>query len=163
MNNLFLYPWLIAAITAFIATPIIIHFSRILGIIDDPRVNIHPKVIHKVPTPRGGGIIIFIALLTATVIFLPLDKHIIGIMLGALVICIMGYLDDRFNLNPYLRLIIGFIAVALPIASGIGIAIIANPLGGIIDSSQPKIAPILMVSILLAIIRLIAIIWILIH
>lgn len=110
-----------------------------MGIIDDPKKNHHPKVIHTVPTPRGGGIPIFIALLVSAIFFLPLDKHIIGILTGALILVVMGVLDDRYNLNPYVRLALGFAAAAAPIAAGIGIAFITNPLGGVIQLDQPQI------------------------
>lgn len=138
MNNIFLFPWLLSATISFLATPIIIKFAGKLGIIDDPKTNNHPKVIHSVPTPRGGGIPIFLAVIISVLIFLPIDKHIIGILTGALILVIMGYLDDKNDLNPYLRLILGSLAAAAPIASGIGIAYITNPLGGIIDLSQPQ-------------------------
>lgn len=140
MNNLFLFPWIVSAIVSFLLTPLIIKYAKKLGIIDDPRTNIHPKVIHTVPTPRGGGIAIFLALLVTSLIFLPLDKHLIGILVGALILVVMGYLDDKYNLNPYLRLLLGFLAAAAPIAAGIGISFITNPLGGTIDLSRPQIA-----------------------
>jgi len=52
----------------------------------------------------------------------------------------MGYLDDRYNLNPYLRLFIGGLAAAMPVLAGIGISFISNPLGGIINLNQPQIS-----------------------
>ncbi len=55
-------------------------------------------------------------------------------------IAIMGYLDDRYNLNPYLRIGLGFVAALLPISTGIGISFLTNPLGGIIDLSNPLIS-----------------------
>ena len=139
MLNLFFLPWAIAAIVSFLITPLVIKFAGRLGIIDDPKKNKHPKVIHTVPTPRGGGIPIFLALLTTSLLFLPIDKHLIGILVGALILVIMGVLDDRYNLNPYLRLALGFLAAASPIAAGIGIAFITNPFGGTIDLSHPQI------------------------
>ncbi len=139
MQNLFLLPWLVAMVISFLVTPIVIKFAGKLGIIDDPKKNKHPKVIHTTPTPRGGGIPIFIALLTTTLFFLPIDKHVVGILVGASILVVMGILDDRYNLNPYVRLALGFIAAAAPITSGIGIAFITNPFGGIIDLSQPQI------------------------
>jgi UDP-GlcNAc:undecaprenyl-phosphate GlcNAc-1-phosphate transferase len=51
----------------------------------------------------------------------------------------MGFLDDRYGLSPYLRLLLGFLAAAAPIAAGIGIAFVNSPLGGIIDLSHPQI------------------------
>lgn len=139
MNNLFLFPWLISAAISFICTPIVVKYARKLGIIDDPKLNNHPKVIHTTPTPRGGGIPIFIALIITSLVFIPFDKHLFGILFGAGILVIMGFLDDKYNLNPYLRLILGFLAAASPIAAGIGIAFISNPFGGIIDLSHPQI------------------------
>jgi UDP-GlcNAc:undecaprenyl-phosphate GlcNAc-1-phosphate transferase len=139
VRNLFLLPWFTAAIIAFLTTPLVIKLATRLGIIDDPKKNKHPKVIHTYPTPRGGGIPIFLALLIGSLIFLPIDKHAVGILIGAAILVVMGTLDDRFNLNPYLRLGLGFLAAAAPIAAGIGISFISNPLGGIIDLSQPQI------------------------
>lgn len=139
LRNLFLLPWLIAAIIAFFSTPIVIKLAEKLGIIDDPKVNKQPKVIHTYPVPRGGGIPIFLALLVTSFIFLPIDKHLVGILIGAGILVIMGTLDDRFNMNPYLRLGLGFLAAAAPIAAGIGISFISNPLGGVINLSQPQI------------------------
>jgi UDP-GlcNAc:undecaprenyl-phosphate GlcNAc-1-phosphate transferase len=140
LRNLFLIPWITSAILAFLATPVVIKFAGKLGIIDDPRKNKSPKVIHTYPVPRGGGIPIFIALLVCSLVFLPIDKHMVGILVGAAILVIMGTLDDRYNLNPYLRLILGFAAAAAPIAAGIGISFISNPLGGIINLNQPQIS-----------------------
>lgn len=140
MNNtgsLFLYPWLTALVVSFIVTPIIIKFAKKLGIMDYPKK--HPKVIHTYPIPRGGGIPIFIALVFASLVFLPFDKQLAGILLGATVLVVMGFLDDRYDLNPYLRLGLGIIAAGIPIAAGIGISFITNPFGGTIDLSQPQI------------------------
>lgn len=129
----------VAAVVAYASTPLVIKLAWKIGIIDDPKKNRHPKVIHTHPTPRGGGLAIFIGFLVAAVFFLPLDKHLIGILAGASFIVIYGLADDKWDLNPYLRLFLQFIAAAIPIAAGIGIAFIANPLGGVIDLSQPQI------------------------
>lgn len=129
---LFFAPWLIASLVAFLTTPIVIKYAKRLGIIDDPKKTKHPKVIHTHPTPRGGGIPIFLALFISALIFLPLDKHVLAILIGALILVVMGFLDDKYNLNPYLRLLLGLVAVTIPIASGIGISFVSNPLGGII-------------------------------
>ncbi len=137
IQNLFFFPWLTAAFASFLVTAIVIKFAKRMGIVDYPKK--HPKVIHTVPTPRGGGIPIFAALLTSVLLFLPLDKHVTGILIGALVLVVMGFLDDKYDLNPYLRLFLGFVAALAPIASGIGISFLSNPFGGIIDLSHPQI------------------------
>lgn len=133
-------PFLISFIVSFLVTPITIKIYRKFGWLDDPKKSKHPKVVHKYPVPRGGGIPIFFSLLLVTLIFLPIDKHLFGILLGGFLIFIIGILDDLFDLNPYLRLGVGFLAAALVVAVGIGIPFITNPLGGIIKLNQPQIA-----------------------
>lgn len=142
MNNisyLSLIPSLTALLIAFISTPLVIKFAKKINIIDDPAKHKHPKVIHTYPVPRGGGLAVFVALLISSLIFLPLDGHLKAILLGAFLIVVIGILDDKYDLNPYLRIALGFLAAAIPIASGIGISFISNPLGGTIDLSHPRL------------------------
>jgi len=138
LSKLVFLPAILAGLIAYFVTPIIIKFAGRLGIIDDPAKHKHPKVIHTRPTPRGGGLALFAAILITSLVFLPLDKHLRGILAGAALIAIMGFLDDKYNLNPYLRLLTGFLAASAPIAAGIGIAFISNPFNGTIDLSQPQ-------------------------
>ena len=140
--TLFFLPWLLASVTSFLITPVVIKYAERFGIIDDPSKSKHPKVIHTSPIPRGGGIPIFLSLLIVALIFLPFDKHLMGILGGALILVIMGFLDDRYDLNPYVRLGLGLFAAALPIVSGIGISFVSSPLGGIINL-PPLVADIL--------------------
>src|SRR5690606_3628395 len=77
----------------------------------------------------GGGIAIYIALLVCIILFLPGDQHVVGILLGATILMIIGVLDDLFNLNPYLRLVTGTLAAIAVTAVGIGISYVTNPFG----------------------------------
>lgn len=135
----FLYPSVVALFLSFLATPLVIKLSQKIGIIDDPTKSSHPKVIHTYPVPRGGGMAIFFGIIVSVLIFLPIDKHLLGIILGATFLTLIGVLDDKYNLNPYLRLFLGFVAASFPIAAGIGIAFISNPFNGILDLSSPQI------------------------
>lgn len=129
-----------AAVLSYISTPFVIKLAYKMGIVDDPQKNRHEKVIHTYPVPRGGSLAIFLGLIGGILLFLPIDKYIVGVIFGATLLVILGLLDDKYNLNPYLRLGILFVAALIPIASGIGIAFITNPVGGIIDLSQPQIS-----------------------
>jgi UDP-GlcNAc:undecaprenyl-phosphate GlcNAc-1-phosphate transferase len=137
--KLAIIPAVLAGVLAYAITPLVIKLAKKFGIIDDPAINKHIKVIHQYPVPRAGGLATFLAILIASLIFLPLDKHLIGILIGAGLITLVGILDDKYNLNPYLRLILGFVAASAPILAGIGIAFISRPGGGIIDLSHPQI------------------------
>lgn len=140
LTNLVLLPAALSGIVAYLITPIVIKNAKKLEIIDDPRKHKHPKVIHTKPTPRGGGIATYAGIFVSSLVFLPLDKHLISILLGGLVLAVLGLIDDRRDLNPIPRLIIQFLVAAIPIAFGIGIAFISNPFNGILDLSQPQIS-----------------------
>ena len=138
--KLALIPGSVALLISFLATPVVKKIALVLKIIDDPKKHKHIKVIHTYPVPRGGGLATFLAIFITALIFLPVDKHLTGILAGATLITLVGFLDDKYNLNPYLRLFLCFVAAALPIAAGIGIAFISHPAGGIIDLSHPQIS-----------------------
>jgi len=158
--KLAILPGLSALILSFISTPLAIKTAKKLRLIDDPKTHKHPKVIHKYPVPRGGIISIFIGVFASTLLFLPFDRHISGILAGAFILTVLGLFDYKFDLNPHFRLFIMFLAAAFPIASGIGVPFIkipyiadavsassllnnfiyADPTRDIIELSHPQIA-----------------------
>lgn len=111
------------------------HFGKRLGIIDDPKTHNLPKVTHKYPVPRGGGIPIFLAATITLLLTQPISTVLIGIITSISILAIVGFLDDRFEekLSPKFRLAINIIAALIVIASGIGISFVTNPFGGIIN------------------------------
>jgi len=134
-------PLMAAALTAAVLAPLIIRWYTKHHWLDDPQLKTHPKVVHTYPVPRGGGLVIFGALTLGTFVFLGLDKYTVGILTGALIIALTGWWDDLKDLNPYIRLGLGFLAAGCVVASGIGIAYVTNPIGqGVIHLNQPQIA-----------------------
>lgn len=136
-KNLIIYPLAIAFLIALIFTPLAIKLSWKFGLIDDPKKRKHPARLHKKATPRGGVIPIWLSVVIASLIFLPTDKYLLGILGGATVLLVLGIIDDKYDLNPYLRLACCLVAAGLVIISGIRIFFITNPLDGIIHFSQP--------------------------
>lgn len=132
-------PFLLSFLVALAATPLIIKFAWRTGLVDDPQKKKHIKNVHTYPVPRAGGLAIFLALITTSLLFLPTDKYLLGILAGATLATVVGLFDDRFDLHPFLRLITCFLSAACVIMAGIGIAFISNPFGGIIDLAQPAI------------------------
>lgn len=138
--EIFTLPLLVAASSTYLITPLSMALYHRLGWLDDPTKTDHPKVIHDKPVPRGGGIAIFFGLLAGIVLFLGVDKHSLGILLGSLILAITGVIDDLKDISPYLRLGVGFIAASMVVAAGIGISFITNPGGGVIMLNYPQIA-----------------------
>ncbi len=130
---------MVSLLATYFATPLVIRLANKLKLVDDPKTHKHPKVIHTYPVPRAGGLALFAGVSFASLLFLPLDKHVIGILAGATILVILGLIDDKHDLNPHLRLVVQFIAASMPILGGIGIAFLANPFGGILDLSHPQI------------------------
>lgn len=123
---------LVAFLLAFIVTIPTIFLAKRLGLVADKRKRKHPAHTHKGIIPRGGGLPIFIAVLIAVLLYLPLNKILIGILIGAFLIIVMGILDDYYDLSPYLRFILNILIVATVILFGLGIPYISNPFGGVI-------------------------------
>lgn len=136
---------LIALITstvlAAIASPLVIALYRKCNWLDDPEQKKHAKKTHQKPVPRGGGIVIFFAVLISSLLFLSFDRYLVAIMIGAALLTVIGTLDDIFDLHPVIRLITGLIAALIVVGSGIGIAYVSNPFGGteVIHLDQPQI------------------------
>lgn len=126
------------ALISFLVTPLVIKLAWKLNLIDDPQKNRHPKTTHTYPVPRGGGLSIFLGILIPALLLLPIDKHTIAILTGAFLILVLGLLDDRFNLNPYLRILIQGLILTIIVISGISIDFISDLKGGVIDLSKPQ-------------------------
>lgn len=72
---------------------------------------------HSVPTPRGGGVAIVVALLVATcVLGWRYPQQVVffaGFAVGLVLVAGIGLLDDHRPLSPWLRLIVQAVAAAI--------------------------------------------------
>jgi len=127
-----LLPAGVAFLIAFLCMPLIRIIAFKLGLTDNPEKHAHPAVLHKKILPRAGGLAIYLGIVTSIILFIPLEKHLIGLLIGATVIVIDGLLDDKYDLKPAYRLIFQIIAAAIVVGFGVGITYITNPFGGII-------------------------------
>ncbi|MGI5828157.1 MAG: glycosyltransferase family 4 protein [Patescibacteria group bacterium] len=133
-------PFLVSFVVSLGVTPLTIWLYRKKKWLDDPSAKKHPKHIHSTPLPRGGGIPVFAGIFLAALLFLPVDKHLVGILAGALVLLITGILDDVYDLTPKLRLGIGLVAASMVVAAGIGIPFLSNPFSSsLIYLNEPQI------------------------
>lgn len=125
-----------AFIITLIITPVIIVGAKKLGFVDIPSRN-HPAILHAIPIPRAGGLPTFIGFLFAIVILsllspdFILTKALFGILFASFLLVLVGLADDKYDLNPYLRLFSNFIVVAIVVGFGVGISSITNPFGGL--------------------------------
>ena len=132
--------FLVAFLIAVVSAPLIIAFYRKRGWVDDPETNRHRKKTHQAPVPRGGGLVIFTSVLLASFFFLHVDYYLQAILAGALLLTVVGTLDDIYDLDPKLRLFTGFTAALIVVGSGIGIAYVSHPFAeGVIHLNHPQL------------------------
>src|ERR1035437_5490181 len=92
-------PLIVSFLATVIATPLCLVFLKKYNIVDDPKKHKHPAIIHKKPIPRGGGIPLFIGVLVASIIFLPMTKIIIAMLIASFVSLLVGVLDDKYDID----------------------------------------------------------------
>lgn len=128
---LYFLPFLITFILAAILTNVCRKFGVKHNLVSTPRV----RDIHKKPVPRIGGLAIFASFLIISLLWFLLDhfkieKHIIGMWLGATFIILVMFFDDLFGLKAWQKLLAQVVAAGIVIVSGIGINTLTNPFGG---------------------------------
>jgi UDP-GlcNAc:undecaprenyl-phosphate GlcNAc-1-phosphate transferase len=130
-----------SALISAIITPVVRNYFVSRRWVEDPSVK--QKKTHNATAttiiPRGGGVAIFASILITSLVFLVPDRHLIGILLAAAVALIIGLWDDVKDISPLLRLGTNLLVGLIVVGSGIGIAYISNPFGGVIDLSVYKI------------------------
>ena len=97
-----------------------------VGAIDVPR---DARRMHKVPIPRLGGLAIFIGFMVSVFLFVNIrgDRAMQSILLGAVVIVVLGVLDDIMALPAMLKFVVQIAAACIPALNGVVIQAISNP------------------------------------
>ena len=127
--NLYILAFVLAFIISFCTTPLAKKIAFKVGAIAQPR----KRDMHKKPIPRMGGIAIvtgFLVTLFITIRYITiLDwRQIIGISIGAIIIFLLGFFDDIYELNARLKFLIQILAATIVALSGITIKFISIPL-----------------------------------
>ena len=114
----------VAAAASYLTTPMVKSLAVRVGAIDVPKDN---RRMHKVPIPRMGGLAIFIAFLLSVLIFAKIDRQMQGILLGAVMIVILGVMDDIMTLKAIPKFLIQIAAAGVAVYHGCVIHFLSNP------------------------------------
>lgn len=143
MNYLgFILIFIIAAVISYILTLAVKHYAIKWGFFDQPG----PRKIHPKPVPRLGGLAFFVTFLMMVLVIIAvkpdwlqfsastwfghLDKRLFGVLLGAIILVIVGIIDDKKGLKPATKLFWQIVAAGVVVAFGVEVGIIRNPFGG---------------------------------
>ena len=114
----------VAAVVSFASTPLVKTLAYKVGAIDVPKDN---RRMHKVPIPRLGGLAIFLAFLLSVLVFAEIDRQMQGILLGAVMIVILGVMDDIMALKALPKLLVQIAAAGVAVYHGCVIQFFSNP------------------------------------
>lgn len=156
-------PLITTAIICFVVTPIVIKIAKKYNLVDDPKVRYHPAHTHQNIVPRAGGLAIFIAVSISLLLYSGISTFIVGLIASSLILTVVGLIDDRKDVNPYIRLITNSIAALIIIfCSQVRVPFITNPItGGIIhlDSWQIVLFPGVIINVWADIFAFLWIMW----
>lgn len=107
--------FMLAFLISLICTPLMKKLSLRIGAIDRPN---HRKI-HNGIMPRLGGLAIFFGFLVTYILFVPLNRLSIAILLGGLVIIITGFIDDKYGLRAKTKLLGQIIASIVVLSVGL--------------------------------------------
>lgn len=108
----------------FAATPIVKSFAQRVGALDVPKDG---RRMHTQPIPRLGGLAIFLGFILSVVLFAEIRMEVQGILLGAVVIVIVGVIDDIVPLPALVKFFVQIIAALIAVYHGVVIDIVTNP------------------------------------
>ena len=136
MNVLLALPFLtrvllavgLAAVVSYLLTPFVKKLAFKIGAVDVPKDN---RRMHKKPIPRLGGLAIVLSFLLCTFLLVKLDKQMQGILLGAVIILVVGVLDDCLALPALPKFFAQILAASIVVWNGCEIRYLTNPFSAV--------------------------------
>ena len=125
MNTLhILLAFAVALLTSFLSVPFVKNIAIKAKAIDIPKDG---RRMHKTPIPRMGGLSIFYGFIVSILCFGNLNRELWAILFGALIIVIVGIVDDIKALPALPKLIAQIISAIIPVAMGSRIDFVSIP------------------------------------
>jgi len=115
----YLTVFLLSLVISYFVTPVVGAIARAFKILDIPAKN----KIHKKPTPRLGGLAIFIAYFSSLLIMNNISPASWIIILGGMVVLALGMLDDIFRVPAVIKLTCIFILTVILVRHGLVIGL----------------------------------------
>lgn len=118
--------FIVPLITVLLITPLVIKFAIKFGAIDKP----NERKVHENIMPRLGGLAIFIGVIAGYFAAGLYNEKIMTISAGAILIVIIGILDDKYELSAKVKFAGQILVGALIVQSGLTIDLVTIPFIG---------------------------------
>lgn len=104
----FIVIFVVALAVTVVSTPWVRRLALGTGFVDAPG----KRKVHRAPMPLLGGLAIFFGAIIATLIVFrgELPSQILGAVLAGALVALIGLVDDRRQVPPWLRLLVQFLA-----------------------------------------------------
>lgn len=110
-------PFLLAFAASLLLTPLVRWFALRIGFVDLPT----SRKIHREPVPLLGGVAVYLAFAGALLFESVARGPVVGVLLGAAFLMLVGMVDDARGMNPWVKLLAQAAAASLAVAWGIQI------------------------------------------
>jgi UDP-GlcNAc:undecaprenyl-phosphate GlcNAc-1-phosphate transferase len=128
MNNIYTLA-VISILISAVLTPFVKKIAVKLDVIDIPKDS---RRVHNKPIPLLGGLAIYFSFIITLILNRgELSSPEKGMIFGATVIVIGGFIDDKYDIKPWCKLLFQILAALILIYFGIRITIITNPVSNI--------------------------------
>ncbi len=137
VENFFFYsiPFISALFLSLIITPLVRALAIRWGVV---AVQNRPRDVHPQGTsiPCLGGWAVIVSFVSVASVFWFLgfitdvrihDKQVLALLAGAILIMVLGYLDDRYDLKPWQQIIIPVIVSLAVVFAGVKVGFVTNP------------------------------------
>jgi UDP-GlcNAc:undecaprenyl-phosphate GlcNAc-1-phosphate transferase len=106
-----------ALVFAVVATPFVRRAAWRFGFVDQPSF----RKVHSTPIPRLGGVAIYLGFFAALLLLGNRFRinEVIGILIGATLVSVIGGIDDRNPVNPAPKLAVQVLAAGILVFSGV--------------------------------------------
>jgi UDP-GlcNAc:undecaprenyl-phosphate GlcNAc-1-phosphate transferase len=123
-----LYILLFAFLGAGALTPLMVHLSHQWGLVDHPS----DRKIHLHPTPRLGGVAVYLGFLGSVLLNSILPDWMIATLAAGSLLLIVGVIDDIWELPASSKLVAQLVAAGIVIATGKVLTLFPNgPVGDV--------------------------------
>src|SRR5665811_2622433 len=113
----------LAAAIVWVLTPAVSELARRMGVMDEPEA----RKIHAYPTPRLGGIALFVGVIVPALLLLSSEPANRGILLGAALVVVVGALDDFRDTPPMFKFAGQLVAASILVYFGVMVETLSIP------------------------------------
>ncbi|NLP18117.1 MAG: undecaprenyl/decaprenyl-phosphate alpha-N-acetylglucosaminyl 1-phosphate transferase [Firmicutes bacterium] len=138
----YILTFILALSITYTLTPLMKKLAFRTGAVDYPDSGASGRRVHIRPTPRLGGLAIYLGFILPALTLIPIEgSRLYGLLLGASLVLLVGVVDDYRNLSPRLKLGGQLIAALVFIYLGNRVLWLSNPWAEGLEDAMWYIGP----------------------